>query len=90
MPPLVRRILIRPEPIRTCAGISNPRGLRISGIGAGSEAVKEAIGPYVVSGGWWKREVIRRYWYVRLESGSWLWIYHDARRRRWYRHGEVE
>jgi protein ImuB len=77
-------------------------GLTIPGTGV----IEEAIGPYVVAGGWWRRPVVRRYWYVRVEpnrpapppgptrskeqAGSWLWIYHDPRRRRWFRQGEVE
>jgi protein ImuB len=94
--PLVRRILDRPESItlRPSAGPDDdsPLGRKIPGAGA----VREALGPYVVSGGWWRRQVERRYWYVRLEPeppsapGAWIWIYHDALRRRWFRQGDVE
>jgi protein ImuB len=52
--------------------------------------IEETIGPYVVSGGWWAREVHREYYFVRTESGRWLWIYHDRRRQCWFLQGEVE
>ena len=52
--------------------------------------VEEVIGPHVVSGGWWIREISRDYYYVRTRSGRWLWIYNDRRRRRWFLQGEVE
>lgn len=52
--------------------------------------VEEVIGPHVVSGGWWIREISRDYYYVRTRSGRWLWIYNDRRRRRWFMQGEVE
>jgi protein ImuB len=102
MPPLVRRILIRPEGL----GVSPPRAAH-SGFGGtpareglspspaarttvDGGAIEETIGPYVVSGGWWRRAVTREYWYVLTQDATWLWIYYDARRRRWFRHGEVE
>ncbi len=121
MTPLVRRILARPEPITLSrargapgeAGVEDgasevgtpeadsPLTRTIHGLGA----VREAKGPFLVSGGWWRRTVTRRYWYVFVVAvgsaaagattsadlpGAWLWIYHDARRRRWFRQGEVE
>lgn len=134
--PVVRRILARPEPIalsrpQRSEGFrdDSPVGRVILGLGR----IAEAAGPFVVSGGWWRRLVVRRYWYARVETGRvetgrvegerpggerandghakggqssgkrangeqgdepragvWLWIYHDARRRRWFRQGEVE
>lgn len=51
---------------------------------------EEIFGPYVISGGWWTREVARSYYYVRVKSGRWLWVYHDHKRRRWFLHGELE
>lgn len=51
---------------------------------------EETLGPYVVSGGWWTRETVRSYYYVRVKSGRWLWVYNDHKRQRWYLQGEVE
>lgn len=52
--------------------------------------IEEVVGPHIVSGGWWMREVSRAYHYARTKSGRWLWIYHDHRRRHWFLHAEVE
>jgi protein ImuB len=125
--PVVRRILLRPEPIVLCVAHGtapdpafphapgyHPAGMILRGAGL----IAEAAGPFVVSGGWWRREVVRHYWYVRvvrapaggnppqgarraradtgpvLENahlpGTWLWIYRDARRLRWFQQGSVE
>ncbi|NUM56140.1 MAG: DNA polymerase Y family protein [Candidatus Hydrogenedentes bacterium] len=65
-----------------------PDGWLIAGIAEGP--VEEVIGPQIVSGGWWTKEVSRAYFYVRTRSGRWLWIYHDHQRRRWYLQGEVQ
>jgi protein ImuB len=69
-PPLVRRILNRPEPLvlRRPATVvttdgDTPLGLRIPGTGT----IMEAAGPFAVSGGWWGRPTARQYWYVRVE-----------------------
>jgi protein ImuB len=85
--PLVRRIFTRPvafsrtrhrEPKAALAHMFEDR------------TIEETIGPYVVSGGWWAREVQREYYFVRTESGRWLWLYYDRRRQCWFLHGEVE
>lgn len=65
-----------------------PDGWLIAGIAEGP--VEEVVGPQIVSGGWWTKEVSRAYFYVRTRSGRWLWIYHDRQRRRWYLQGEVQ
>ena len=52
--------------------------------------VDHMVGPYVVSGGWWNREVHREYHYARTEDGEILWVYYDRRRRRWFLAGKVE
>ena len=52
--------------------------------------IEEVVGPHIVQGGWWMRDVERHYYYVRSRSGRWLWIYNDRRRRLWFMQGEVE
>lgn len=47
-------------------------------------------GPYVVSGGWWARDVHREYRFVETPRGDLFWVYYDQRRGRWYLHGRVE
>lgn len=85
--PLIRRIFapaleLPPRPRQ------EPDGWLVAGVAEGP--VEEVIGPHIVSGGWWTREIARAYYYVRTRSGRWLWIYHDQKRRRWYLQGEVE
>jgi protein ImuB len=52
--------------------------------------VDHMTGPYIVSGGWWNREVHREYHYARTEDGEILWVYYDRQRRRWFLTGKVE
>lgn len=49
-----------------------------------------AHGPYVVSGGWWRTEIAREYFFVETERGACLWLYYDRRRGRWFLQGLVE
>ena len=87
VPPLVRLIYTPPLELPP-RDRHEPDGWLIAGIAEGP--VEEVIGPQIISGGWWMREVSRAYFYVRTRSGRWLWIYHDHGRRRWYLHGEVQ
>jgi protein ImuB len=48
-----------------------------------------AVGPYLISGGWWRRQVERDYYFITGPAGEPLWVYHDRQRRRWYLHGRV-
>ena len=52
--------------------------------------VEEVRGPYLISGGWWVREVQREYHFVRTTRSGWLWVYFDRRRRRWFLQGAVQ
>ncbi|MBI5092101.1 MAG: DNA polymerase Y family protein [Candidatus Hydrogenedentes bacterium] len=85
--PLVRRIYT-PAIALPPRDRREPDGWLIAGIADGP--VEEVIGPQIVSGGWWTREVSRAYHYVRTRSGRWLWIYHDHARRRWFLQGEAQ
>ncbi|MDZ4860704.1 MAG: DNA polymerase Y family protein [Candidatus Hydrogenedentes bacterium] len=84
--PMVRRIFAPPIALPP-RDRHEPDGWLIAGISEGP--VEEVIGPQIVSGGWWMREIARTYFYVRTRSGRWLWIYHDQKRRRWYLQGEI-
>ncbi len=111
--PVLRRLLLSPRPIALCPACASSRGGHPQGmILRGQGPVVEAVGPFIVSGGWWRREVVRHYWYVRIDCGpvetgcpgadsgtaraaiptpgTWLWIYRDARRLRWFQQGGVE
>jgi protein ImuB len=85
--PLIRRIYDRPVPFSK----TRHREPKVALASMYEDRlVEETIGPYVVSGGWWVREVQRDYYFVRTESGRWLWLYYDRRRKCWFLHGEVE
>lgn len=57
---------------------------------AGDGRVEAMTGPYIVSGGWWRREVHREYHYATTGAGELLWVYYDRPRRRWFLAGKVE
>jgi len=85
--PLVRRIYAQPVPFSK----TRHREPKVAFAHMYEDRlVEETIGPYTVAGGWWVREVQREYYFVRTESGRWLWLYYDRRRTCWFLHGEVE
>ncbi len=45
---------------------------------------------YLISGGWWNREVRRDYRFVNTDRREVLWVYYDPQGRRWYSQGRVE
>ena len=47
-------------------------------------------GPFVVAGGWWGGEEVRReFHFAETARGRLFWIFYDVRRRRWFLQGEV-
>ena len=88
--PLVRRIFSKPLPLPSRPR-SEPDGWLLRGLEHGP--VREFLGPYVISGGWWQpsaTEVDREYYFVKMQRGEVLWVFHDKRRRRWFLEGRVE
>jgi len=84
---LVRRIFTKPIPLHT-RPFRGPGGIHLRGMG--HEPVIRVTGPYVVSGGWWHREITREYHFAETKDGQILWVYYDRRRRRWFVQGTVE
>jgi protein ImuB len=84
---LVRRVYARPLPLP-----HRPRHEEDGWLVRGHDdvAADTVIGPYIVSGGWWRREVHREYHFVRNQRGEWLWVFYDRSRQRWFLHGRVE
>lgn len=84
---LVRRIFAKPISLP-----SQPRthddGWLLLGPKYG--AVERLSGPYVISGGWWNREIHREYYFAETRRGDLLWVYYDKPRRRWFLQGWVE
>lgn len=86
--PLVRRVFVRPQALPPAPRPTHDDGWLISGVVRGS--VSDQTGPYILSGGWWVREVRRDYYFVETRRGELLWVYFDRRRRGWFQHGRVE
>ena len=84
---LVRRIYSQPVPLPSRAR-HEPDGWMPRSLDQGP--VFRTLGPYVVSGGWWRKAVHREYHYAETRKGELLWIYYDRPRRRWFLHGRVE
>lgn len=86
--PLVRRLLRRPRPLPPQSRHVRDDGWLVQGLAQGS--VVRVFGPYLVSGGWWVREVHREYQFAETQRGDVLWIFYDRHRRRWFLQGLVE
>lgn len=84
---LIRGISAPPEALPPRSP-SDPEGWLVRGPGPG--AVVRAIGPHVLEGGWWDTPIDRSYHYLETAAGHLLWVFHDARRQRWFLHGVVE
>jgi protein ImuB len=85
-PPLVRRFFETPLALPP-RGRHEPDGWLLRGVTHGS--VRRLCGPYRLSGGWWRVEVEREYYFAELTGGEIAWIYHDLARRRWFLQGTV-
>jgi protein ImuB len=85
---LVRRVFTRPQALPPAPRPSHDDGWLISGVVRGS--VADQTGPYILSGGWWVREVRRDYYFVETRRGELLWVYYDRRRKGWFLQGRVE
>lgn len=84
---LVRRIYRRPERLPPQPRHVRDDGWLVRGLTHGSAL--RSFGPFVLSGGWWAREVHREYQFTELQGGDLLWIYYDRVRRRWFLQGVV-
>ncbi len=85
--PLVRRFLAQAGKLPRRPR-HEPNGWLVAGPAEGP--VEEIVGPHELSGGWWRREVARSYYCVRVRSGRWFWVYYDEIRRAWFLQGAVE
>ena len=85
--PLVRRVFDKAVQL-PARERHEPDGWLIRGFEQGPAV--HLRGPYVVSGGWWVREVHREYYFVETKRGDVLWIYYDRHRRNWMLQGQVD
>ena len=65
-----------------------PDGWMLRGLEQGP--VIRICGPYIISGGWWKKALHREYHFAETQRGDLLWVYYDRQRRRWFLQGRVE
>ncbi len=54
------------------------------------QASTRTHGPYIVSGGWWRQDVHRTYYFAETRDAEMLWVYYDGIRKRWCLQGRVE
>ncbi|MNX38122.1 hypothetical protein D3C86_684510 [compost metagenome] len=80
---LVRRILEKPEPLPP------PPASGLEGWQVRSGRVQHSHGPYRLTGGWWRTEVQRDYYFIETSGGELLWVYYDQGRRQWFLQGEI-
>jgi len=86
-PTLVRRICRRPVMLPPQNHQVRDDGWLLQGLEAGP--ISRIVGPYIVSGGWWRNTIHREYHFAMTKTGEWLWVYFDRGRRRWFLHGRV-
>jgi protein ImuB len=84
---LVRRVWTQPMPLKVHP-VWKAEGFSLNGISGGP--FRDLRGPYILSGGWWHREIHREYYFAENRAGKILWIYWDKKRGSWFLHGEVE
>jgi protein ImuB len=84
---LIRRIYEKPMALPPRSR-HEPDGWMLRGLELGP--VKDFLGPYILSGGWWKRTVQREYYFVKMQQGDVFWVFYDRFRRRWFLEGRVE
>lgn len=86
IPTLVRCLFEAPLTLPP-RGRHEPDGWLLRGVTHGS--VAKLLGPYRLSGGWWRSEVKREYYFAELTGGEIAWIFYDLARRRWFLQGTV-
>ncbi len=84
--PLVRRLHLRPTRMREPPRA--PRGWLLRNLGLGR--ILSLVGPHVIRGGWWARELHREYHFATTDRGHLVWLYRDRLRKRWVIQGRVE
>ena len=94
---LVRRLLSRPSRLperrqgelrRALATAGRQRARSLPG--TREDTVMTLMGPYVISGGWWRREIHRAYHFAETREGELLWVFYDRAQQAWFVQGRVE
>ena len=85
-PTLVRRVFTRPFALKTSPAPWHSTNL----YKRNTKARSQLRGPYILSGGWWNKEIHREYYFLQTKDGNIQWIYFDKKRGGWFIHGTVE
>jgi len=85
---LIRRVRPRPRMLPPQNHQVRDDGWLLQGLEAGP--IARIVGPYIISGGWWRKAIHREYHFAQTKRGEWLWVYFDRGRRRWFLHGRVQ
>jgi protein ImuB len=83
---MVRRVYARPKPLPPRVPKHPEDGPSLSR----NHVIERMVGPYRISGGWWKRLVERDYYYAETDHGDLLWLFYDRPRKRWFLHGVLD
>ena len=86
LPPLLRRMFWPPRPLPLSAARLAPG----QDLGRPYGRLERLWGPYAYSSHWWAEPSQRLYFYLRSDGGYWLFVFFDARARRWFVQGEVD
>lgn len=86
---LIRPLLLRSPPLPLTVVAMAPDGppARLM-FGNRSYRVSRCWGPERIDTGWWRGRSVRRdYYRVEIESGHWLWVFHQLTDNTWFLHG---
>lgn len=81
-----------PLPVRD---LNKPRNLvrrmwtRPKPMSMGRAGIKPLLKCALFSGGWWRKDTKREYFYVEYPDGDIRWVFFDWFQRRWFEHGRV-
>jgi protein ImuB len=84
-PGFVRRLHPQPVPLPTGV-LGAPDATRLPEPRA---PFVRLFGPWIISGGWWAREVQRTYAWGETSDGALLWLFWDGLRRAWFEEGRL-
>ncbi len=85
---LMRRVHERPLPLPSPGRLNREDGWQPRRMEQGP--IVRLIGPHVISGGWWRREQRRDYYFAHTRRGDVLWVFYDRDRRAWFECGVVD
>ncbi|MBL4633412.1 MAG: hypothetical protein JKY56_06055, partial [Kofleriaceae bacterium] len=86
---LIRRVYKKPR-ILSASVRYDPHHVVLDELAPACGEIAACVGPHIIAGGWWNRQVHRDYYYLENQRGDLLWVYYDRVRKRWALQGRVE